>query len=99
MARFHAYRVPGIAGYLLVVQADLLDHIATRVVVPLVPDVEALRPERRLNPVIAIDGTDHVLMPQQMGSVPASVLKNTAADLSHEAERVTAAVDFLMQGF
>lgn len=37
MARFDVYASPDSAGYLLDVQADLLESLNTRIVVPLMP--------------------------------------------------------------
>ncbi|MBS1183360.1 MAG: plasmid maintenance protein CcdB, partial [Proteobacteria bacterium] len=37
MARFDVFPNPGGSGYLLDVQADLLDGLNTRIVVPLLP--------------------------------------------------------------
>ncbi|WP_196795971.1 CcdB family protein, partial [Komagataeibacter europaeus] len=53
MARFDVYRLTGRgeARFVLDVQADLLDAIGTRVVVPLLPQGTAPKPAKRLNPV------------------------------------------------
>ena len=39
MARFSVYRNPNAAGYLLNVQANILDHLNTRMVVPAISRV------------------------------------------------------------
>lgn len=46
MARLDVYSLPGErrAGYIVDVQADLLSHLATRVVVPLLLEKEAPKP-------------------------------------------------------
>lgn len=44
MARFDIYENPACPGYLLDVQADLLDGLNTRMVVPLLPMEAAPRP-------------------------------------------------------
>ncbi len=56
MARFDVYPYQGGQGLLLDVQADLLEHLNTRVVVPLLPMDLTPKPARRLNPVFEING-------------------------------------------
>ena len=51
MARFDLYHNPD-GGYLLDVQTDLLNHLNTRMVVPLLPMQTAPKPAATLNPVL-----------------------------------------------
>lgn len=99
MSRFVVYEAPDIGGYLMNVQSEFITGLNTRVVVPMHPVEDVPRAIPRLNPVFEVNGRSMMLVPQFMSAVPVSVLKVQVADLSHEAERVTAAVDFLMQGF
>jgi len=99
MARFDVYRNPDGSGYLLDIQANLLSHLNTRVVVPLLPPDEAPRPAQRLNPRFRI-GADVVIMATQfLAAVPSSMLKAPAGTLSGHHDDIVSAVDFLMQGF
>ena len=50
MARFDVHANPSGPGYLLDCQADLLSHLTTRFVVPLLPLDAAPKPAARLNP-------------------------------------------------
>ena len=52
MARFHVYVNAEGGGYLLDVQANLLNHLNTCVVVPLLPLDTAPKPAKVLNPDI-----------------------------------------------
>lgn len=54
MAQFDVFRNPEGSGYLLDVQSDLLDGLSTRLVIPLLPALQAPRPAARLNPVVNI---------------------------------------------
>jgi toxin CcdB len=99
MARFDLYRAPGGSGLLLDVQSDLLEPLSTRVVVPLLPAGSAPQPARRLNPVFLIGGAGHVMMTQFVAAVPVLELGAAAGSLAAERDRVTAALDMLMQGF
>jgi toxin CcdB len=58
MARLDVYPMPGrrSAGFVVDVQSDLLADLASRVVVPLLPETET-RPASRLNPIFDISGT------------------------------------------
>ena len=99
MARFSVYAIAGISGYVVDVQHDILEDIATRVVVPLVPVEGASLPERRLNPLFTIEDERVMLLPQQIAAIPKALLKQPVQDLSADADKITAAIDFLMQGF
>ena len=60
MARLDVYRLAN-GATVVDVQAGPLDYIATRVVVPLVPQVNAPLPIQDLNPVFDIGGIVHVM--------------------------------------
>ena len=60
MARFDTYRFAD--GYLLDVQADLLDGLNTRMAVPLMPLETAPKPAERLNPLFTIEGSEYVMV-------------------------------------
>ncbi|MCX7050288.1 MAG: CcdB family protein [Proteobacteria bacterium] len=105
MARFDIYATPGrhadSTPYLLDVQSDLLDGLDSRVVIPL------RRRERfpavpladRLTPTLSIAGAEFILETPKMGAVPRRALGAPLLSLAAEQARVTAAMDFLFQGF
>lgn len=72
MGRFDVYPRPGkdSAGYVLDVQADLLNELSTRVVVPLLPQDTAPKAARGLNPAFEIDGCLHLMLTQFIAAVP-----------------------------
>ncbi len=84
---------------MLDVQADLLDALNTRMVVPLIAAGKAPVPAKRLNPVFMIDGKEYVMVTQFMAAVPRSILREPVANLNDRFEEVTTAIDMLMQGF
>jgi toxin CcdB len=86
-------------GYLLDVQTDLLSDLNTRVVVPLLAESCAPTPATRLNPTFDIEGQSVVMVTQFMAAVPTSILKSSVGSLAEEFDKVTTAVDMLMQGF
>ncbi|TIW16544.1 MAG: plasmid maintenance protein CcdB [Mesorhizobium sp.] len=99
MARYDFYRNPGSGGYLLDVQSDLLEHLDTKVVVPLLPPNIAPLPARRLNPIFRIDGEDHVMVTQFMSALTASELRAAEGNLARHHGDIVAALDMLFQGF
>lgn len=99
MARFAVYAEPEGDGYLLDVQADALEHLNTRMVVPLLPARRAPKPARTLNPVFRIGTVDYLMATQYMAAVPARVLQHSPFSLAQRRDEIVAAVDLLLQGF
>ncbi len=102
MARFDLYRMPGKGrdGFVVDVQADLLDQLATRVVVPLVPLGDAPPPIRDLNPVLEVEGRPHVLLTQALASVPLRELpRPVVGSVEDHRDDITRALDLLLTGF
>lgn len=99
MARFSVHEWPEGDGLVLDLQTGFLDWLDTRVVAPLIPADRAPPPARVLNPVLTIDGHDHVLLTQAMAAVPVSALGREVASLAEAHEDITRAVDMVFQGF
>lgn len=101
MARLDVHPMPGKGreGYVVDVQADLLSHLATRTVVPLLPEEAAPKPISELNPVFEIGGKRHVLVTQAIASIPGRELKRAVASLTEQHDRITRALDILLLGF
>jgi toxin CcdB len=101
MGRFDVYGRPGQggAGYLLDVQADLLQDLNTRVVVPLLPPDVAPKPARSLNPAFEIDGQPYVMLTQFIAAVPAKELRKPLLSLEPRSDDIMRALDMLLIGF
>lgn len=105
MARFDVYANTGrhaaTTPYLLDVQSDLLDGLDSRVVIPLrsLQAFPKVKLSTRLTPVLTIMGEDFLLETPKMGALPQRMLKTPVISLSHDQERITAALDFLFQGY
>jgi toxin CcdB len=105
MARFDVYANPGrhagTTPYLLDVQSDLLEDLETRMVIPLrrLRHFPKVTLSTRLTPVFAIEGEDYLLETPKMGAVPQRVLKSPVTSLAQAQDQVTAALDFLFQGY
>lgn len=99
MARFRAYRVGREGALALDVQANLLDSLHTRVLVPLVPLQDITKTAPRLNPRFEIAGETFVMMTEFVSAVPVPDIGPLVADLSAQSDAILNALDFLFQGF
>jgi len=99
MARLDLYRLAGLDGYVLEVQADLLAILATAVVVPLLPLEQAPKPISRLNPVFEIGKRPYVMVTQSIAAVPRAELGQAAGALENGRHfEVVNALDMLLSG-
>lgn len=105
MARFDVYANPSSRAtttpYLLDVQSDLLNDLDTRVVIPLrrLNAFPKVKLSTRLTPVLTIQGEELLLETPKMGAVPQRVLKTPKTSLASEQAQISAAMDFLFQGY
>jgi toxin CcdB len=99
MARFDVYKNADGSGYLLDVQADLLNHLNTRIVVPLLPLDVAPIPAKTLNPVFNVEDTAVSMVTQFMAAVPVQIMKPALLNLGSQRDKITAAMDLLFQGY
>ncbi|QDZ09669.1 CcdB family protein [Devosia ginsengisoli] len=87
-------------GYLYVeVQADILDQLNTRVVIPLMSLDVAPVPAGRLNPIIRVADVPLSLVTQYLAAVRASTLGPVVGSVAHEQDRISLALDMLLKGY
>jgi toxin CcdB len=98
VARFHVYANSEGVGYLLDIQANLLSHLNTCVVVPLLPLDTAPRPAKVLNPTFEINGASYLMATQFLATVPRRLLGKEVLNLQENASIVVNALDCLFQG-
>jgi len=104
MAQFDVYRNAHPATrarvpYLLDVQSDLLDTLATRVVVPLCkPEVLRGKLAERLNPVFEVEGRKMVLLTPELAGVSRKALGEKIANLANRRDSIIAALDLVITG-
>lgn len=103
MAQFTVYANPNPRSrervpYLVDVQSDLIELLATRVVVPLVAVSAAGPAAERLNPVLEVMGQQVLLSTAEIAGVPRSALGEEVGSLAAERDRIIGAVDFLLCG-
>ena len=102
MAQFdvHDYDGPNRSvAYLLDVQSDLLQGLASRVVVPLVRLDKFGPPMRKLNPVFTIDGEDHVMATSEIAGMALKGLGRRVGSLGSHHHEIKGAIDFLHDGY
>ncbi|MEY4757220.1 MAG: Toxin CcdB [Pseudomonadota bacterium] len=105
MARFDVYANPGSHAastpYLLDVQSDLLNGLDSRMVIPLrsLKHFPKVKLPTRLTPIFTIEGEACLLETPKMGAVPQRVLKSRVTSLAQSQGQITAALDFLFQGY
>lgn len=100
MARFDVYRFDGAVPYVLDVQADILGHISSRVIVPLAQSA-AMKSEamQRLKPLLNVNGESFRMIATDISAVPTAQLGECVANLIDQHDVIVDAIDFLMQGF
>ncbi len=97
MPRFDVHRLPS-GTQVINIQTDLLDHLATRAVIPLLPFAQSPRPIAGLNPVLDLAGIPHVLLTQAIASVPTRELARPIASLAHRHDDILRAIHILLTG-
>lgn len=98
MARFDVYALKRGGALVVDCQADLLEGLTTRVVVPLIAEADAPKPARNLNPVLVVEGERYVLMAQFLSAVEVRELGPKVGSLEGEGDTVLGALDFLLTG-
>jgi toxin CcdB len=104
MAQFDVYENPNpetrqTVPYLLDIQADLLDGLATRVVVPLIAASAMGKPARHLNPIFTIKRAKVVMSTAELAGIPTVLPGNKVGSLKQHRTEIIAALDFLFTGF
>lgn len=104
MAQFDVYRNPNPASrsripYLLDVQSELLESLATRIVVPLCrPEVLGGKAAERLNPEVEIEGRRLFLLVPELAGIPRKALGERVANVAGQRRDIIAALDLLITG-
>lgn len=99
MARFDLYRPKRGPGYLLDIQSSWLEHLPSRVVVPLLPPTPALPVIRDLTPVFRIGEEEMAMMTHYLTAIPKRELGPAVGSLAARQDEITRALDMLMTGF
>lgn len=104
MAQFTVYRnrnpdTKGKYPPLLDIQSDLLDELATTVVIPLTRAAQLVRrPIRNLMPIVIVDGEEYVAVTQDLAGTNRSGLGPRVTSVAKQRDAIIAALDFLGSG-
>jgi toxin CcdB len=104
MAQFDVFENPNeetnqAVPYLLDVQADLLDTLSTRVVVPLVAASAMGKAVKHLNSEFTIRNTAVFLSTAELAGIPCRSMGEKVGSLRNQRREIIAALDFLITGF
>jgi toxin CcdB len=104
MAQFDVYEnqnpeTKGTIPYLLDLQADLLDNLSTRVVVPLITVAAMGKAAKHLNPQFKIQRIMVIMSTAELAGVNLHVLGDKVCSLKEHRAEIIAALDFLFTGF
>jgi len=98
MAQCDVWRLADGSGLVIECQADLLAHMDSRFVAPLVPVDIAPPAVRGLNPVIEIEGAGHVMLTQSAAAIRRRELGQVVTSLADRRHEIINAFDFLLTG-
>ena len=104
MAQFDVYHnlneeTNQIIPYLLDVEANLLNGLSTRVVVPLIDAAAMGKAIRHLNPRFQIGDVRVVMSTAELAGVPITAIGEKVGSLIEQRDKIIAALDFLFTGF
>jgi toxin CcdB len=85
--------------YLLEVQADLLDTLATRVVVPLIAASAMGKAIKHLNPEFTIRNATVFMSTAELAGIPVRSMGEKVSSLKDQRHEIIAALDFVFTGF
>lgn len=103
MPQFTVHRNPNSdsatwAPYLLTLQSDLLDNLATVVVAPLVAEEHFGKRAKGLNPPFQVEGNEVVLSVAELAGISRAHLGAEVQSLAGERETIIDALDLLFTG-
>ena len=104
MARFDVYANPEASErkhtpYLIDVQNDYIDTLATRVVIPLRREAVFGPPARNLNPLFVVADDRVILDTAALGAIPVSELRKPVATLRDARQSIQEALDTLFGAY
>jgi toxin CcdB len=104
MAQFDVFENPNeetnqAVPFLLDVQADLLDALSTRVVVPLIAASAMSKAVKHLNPQFTIRNATVFMSTAELAGISFRSLGKKVSSLSDQRHEIIAALDFLFTGF
>lgn len=84
--------------YVVVIQSDLLEALATRLTMPLAVSDAATRAPTALCPVIVVNGQRLHALAHYAAPLPAKLLKRPVGNVSAQASSLVSAMDAVLSG-
>ncbi len=84
--------------YVVVIQSDLLDALATRLTIPLAVSDAATRVPTALCPVITVKGQRLHALAHYAAPLPASMLRRPVDNVTAQASALVSALDTVLSG-
>src|SRR5690348_14936449 len=98
MSQFDVHRLNSGSGLVVDCQSELLEHLSTRLVVPLIPREEGAPQVARLNPLVFVDGREFIMATQLAAAVLQRDLGEVVASLRDRSFEIVGALDVLFSG-
>jgi toxin CcdB len=98
MSQFDVHRLKSGATLVVDCQSELLEHLSTRMVVPLISREQGPVQVASLNPLVSIDGQEFVMATQLAAAVLQRDLGNVVASLRDRSFEIVGALDVLFSG-
>lgn len=103
MAQYDVFTNPSSRGaegipYVVVIQSDLLDALATRLTIPLAVLDEATRIPSALCPVIVVKGQRLHALAHYAAPLPARLLRRPVENVAAQAGALVSALDAVLSG-
>ena len=103
MAQFDVYANPSKSAahgipYVVVVQSDLLDALATRMTIPLATVEFAKKSPDKLCPMVTVNGQRLRAMAHYTAPLPTRSLRQVVGNLASQASTLIAAMDVVVSG-
>lgn len=99
MSRFDLHRGRGAIDYYLNIQHEFHDHLSTRMVIPAIATLRVINPTRGLHLPLTIFDAPYYLVTPMMAALPSHTLGKPVGNVADQSHSITAAIDFLFQGF
>jgi toxin CcdB len=103
MAQFDVYPNPSSSAkqgmpYVVVVQSDLLESLATRLVIPLASQEAADKTPEKLSPAITVKGQSLRALAHYAAPLPKRELRKALGNVSAQSGALIAAMDVVLSG-
>ena len=103
MAQFDVYANPSESAahgipYVVVVQSDLLDALATRLTIPLATVEFANKSPDKLCPIVSVNGQRLRALAHYTAPLPTSSLRQIVGNVAVHASELVAAIDVVISG-